>query len=814
MIPYSSRSTKKLVRRFEHSWSNETPQAIERFLPPSENRLYLPTLAELVIIEMEFLWKNRGQQTVPTAIDGQPCVVESYLRRFPKLNEPAVVVRLVKQEFQVRNQFADQPQLTEFRQRFPQLTTLMTELLALTVEQPTGDLRDTPSTVGTAVDLRSRLESTAYRLEPGTRIDRYSLVKKLGEGGMGEVWMAEQSEPVRRAVALKVVKHGLDSTQILARFEAERQALALMDHPNIAKVLDGGETSNGQPYFVMELVDGVPFTNYCDRERLPIRQRLELFILVCQAVQHAHQKGIIHRDLKPSNVLVAKYDDKPIPKVIDFGVAKAVNQRLTERTLDTNVGQIVGTLYYMPPEQAELTNVDVDTRADVYALGVVLYELLTSTTPFAGPRLRDAGLYELLRIIREFEPPKPSARLSSSESLPAIAANRSVEPARLPKLVSGELDWIAMKCLEKDRGRRYETASAMALDVHRYLVDEPVEAGPPSAGYRMRKFVKRNRGAVLASAGLLLTLVAGIAGTTYGLFEAWSSAEFAKGQEKRADGEARNAKTQQGIADENAREASDQRKLALETLRGVINDIHARLKDAPAQQELRQKVLANALAGLKKVARNAETSARADREQIWVYLELGDILRELGADGTEEAGEQYKRGLDLATRLGDANPEDAQAQRDLSVALMKFGDLDLQRGDAKSALTFYRRSLEIDERLVAEDELNLRAQRDLSLSLDKIGDAHSKAGEFKSALAVYRRSRSIREKLTKDRPENSLFERDLSAAFDKIGDIHMRLNDPNAALADYDRSLEISQKQVQTEPNNAHRRSAAFPFRF
>ncbi len=359
----------------------------------------------------------------------------------------------------------------------------------------------------------------------GEVIGPYKLLQNLGEGGMGAVWVAEQTEPVQRHVALKVIKAGMDSAQIIARFEQERQALAVMDHPNIAKVLDGGQTSGGRPYFVMELVKGVPITTYCDQEQLTPKERLELCIPVCQAVQHAHQKGIIHRDLKPSNVMIALYDGRPVPKVIDFGVAKATGQRLTQRTLFTEVGSIVGTLEYMAPEQAELNNLDIDTRADIYSLGVMLYELLAGSPPFTSKQLRGAAFTEMLRMIKEVEPPKPSTKLSSSEELPSIAAKRKLEPKRLTKMVSGELDWIVMKCLEKERGRRYETANGLALELRRFLDDEPVVAGPPSARYRLRKFVRRNKGAVLASTLVFLALLGGVVGITWGFIAARAAAE-------------------------------------------------------------------------------------------------------------------------------------------------------------------------------------------------------------------------------------------------------------------------------------------------
>lgn len=372
--------------------------------------------------------------------------------------------------------------------------------------------------------VKSESSSTAIALDNrlGERIGPYKLLEKIGEGGMGSVYLAEQSQPVRRNVALKVVRAGMDSKQVVARFEAERQSLALMDHPNIAKVLDAGETDRGEPYFVMEWVKGIRITEYCDENRLTTKQRAQLMIQVCNAIQHAHQKGIIHRDLKPSNILVAQYDDKAVPKVIDFGVAKATHQRLTEKTLHTQVGQIVGTLEYMSPEQAILNQLDVDTRADVYSLGVVLYELLVGQTPLDGNELRRQGLEQMLRSIREADPPRPSRRLSSQgKAASQTAAYRETDEGSLAKSLRGDLDWVVMKALEKDRKRRYGSPEHFARDIENYLCGQPVEARSPTLAYRASKFAKRNRVALAVVGMLTFVLVFGVGATIWQTTARW-----------------------------------------------------------------------------------------------------------------------------------------------------------------------------------------------------------------------------------------------------------------------------------------------------
>jgi WD40 repeat protein/serine/threonine protein kinase/tetratricopeptide (TPR) repeat protein len=438
-----------------------------------------------------------------------------------------------------------------------------------------------------AGDLASHLANLIPA--PGTVIGRYKLLEPIGEGGFGSVYMADQTSPVQRKVALKLVKAGMDSKQVIARFEAERQALALMDHPNIAKVFDAGVTETGRPYFVMELVKGVPITKYCDDHRLTPRQRLELFVQVCHGVQHAHQKGIIHRDLKPTNVLVALYDGAAVPKVIDFGVAKATGQRLTDRTMFTGFGDVIGTPQYMSPEQAELNQLDVDTRSDIYSLGVLLYELLTGTTPLEQRRAKDAALLEVLRLIREEEPPKPSTRLTTLDKLPTVAAQRGLEPRKLASAIKGELDWIVMKALEKDRSRRYDTANGLANDVRRYLNDEAVQACPPSVWYRFRKLARRNKASIAAAAAGLAVLVAAVVGLSVSnvlIGRERDSKQAALSSEHRAVGQAQKSAAEAAAHLVQARQSERSMRQALYASRIVIAQQAADAADVPRLRDL------------------------------------------------------------------------------------------------------------------------------------------------------------------------------------------------------------------------------------
>jgi serine/threonine protein kinase len=481
---------------------------------------------------------------------------------------------------------------------------------------------------------------------PGSRVGPYKLLQRIGEGGFGMVYMAEQEQPVRRRVALKIIKPGMDSAQIIARFEAERQALALMDHQNIARVYDAGATPTGRPYFVMELVHGVPITKYCDENHLTLRERLQLFVPICRAIQHAHQKGIIHRDIKPSNILVTLYDGNPAAKVIDFGVAKAIEQRLTERTMFTQYGSVVGTFEYMAPEQAEMSALGVDTRSDIYSLGVLLYELLTGSTPLERQRVRHAAYTEVVRMIKEDEPPRPSIRLSTSATLAAVAAARKTEPAKLARLIRGELDWIVMKCLEKDRTRRYETANGLVRDLERYLADEPVEACPPSAAYKLMKLARKYKKGVAVATAFIMVLVAG----------AIVSALLAV-RATRAEAEERRERDAAAKALAQSEAVSD----------FLTKDLLGQA--APEQNERARKVTVEDLLG--RAAQRIDNQAKfADQPEVEATLRLiiGNTLYKLG--DMRAAEPHVRRALVLRRQaLGPEHPDTLMAQEDLAFLL-------------------------------------------------------------------------------------------------------------------------------------------------
>lgn len=577
---------------------------------------------------------------------------------------------------------------------------------------------------------------------PGTVIGPYKLLEQIGEGGFAVVFLAEQIEPVRRRVALKVLKLGMDTRQVVIRFEAERQALAIMDHPNIAKVFDGGATPSGRPYFVMELVRGVPITEFCDQNQLAPRERLVLFSQVCSAVQHAHQKGVIHRDLKPANVLVSRHDTTPVVKVIDFGVAKALGHELTDKTLFTGIAQMVGTPLYMSPEQAGMSDLDIDTRSDIYSLGVLLYELLTGTTPFTKERFQQAALDEIRRIIREEDPPKPSTKLSTMEGLQILATNRSTEPAKLTKLVRGELDWIVMKALEKDRNRRYETANGFAMDVKRYLDHEPVHACPPSAAYRLRKFVRRNTGPAIAGSLVILALVGGMIGTTWGMIRAERASRDAS--------LARLAEAERARGEHWAKEEAQRRLAQAENATGILASVFQDLDPMTAEKE---GVTLLDLLGrrLGQAAQQLEGEAVGD-PLVVARLQhlLGIALRELGE--LERAEIAVKRACGTRQRLLGAEHLDSVATKhELALLCRDQGEYSLAEALHHEVLAVRRARLGADhpDTLTSRHHLAIlyNAQRrfDLAEALckevlaartDKLGPVHRDTLSSQHRLAL------------------------------------------------------------------------------
>jgi serine/threonine protein kinase/tetratricopeptide (TPR) repeat protein len=661
---------------------------------------------------------------------------------------------------------------------------------------------------------------------PGTVIGPYKLLERIGEGGFGVVFMAEQLQPLRRKVAVKVLKAGMDSRQVVARFEAERQALAILDHPNIARVFDGGATASGRPYFVMELVRGTPIIDFCDEHKLTMQQRLELFVTVCQAIQHAHQKGIIHRDLKPANVLVSRHDSTAVVKVIDFGVAKALGQELTDKTLFTGVNQMIGTPLYMSPEQAGMSDLDVDTRSDIYCLGVLLYELLTGTTPFTRDRFKAAAFDEIRRIIREEEPPRPSTRLSESkDSLPTICDHRRTEPAKLTKLLRGDLDWIVMKALEKDRNRRYETASGFARDIQCYLADEPVLACPPSAAYRLRKFARRNRTSLTMAALVVTALLLGIVATTWQAIRAISERDRAVVAEALARTRLQSETEARQAADEARQEALQQRDRALKAeqqaeanlrkARQAVDEYftlvsESKLLDVPGLQPLRKRLLEAALRYYQTMLDQHPDDPAVLVDLALSSLRTGNIYSEL--DRIDDCLAAGATAIGLLERLRRDYPNATGDHRRLAgyfKASRRASAVTRLPKDPAAAIRTVLKLADLWEAFARENPSVEGFQSDLAnmnrllaAGAGALG-AHGEPGAFTRSAAFSRKATAILEELNRKHPEVAGYRENLADSYGEqawVFKVSGQMNQAREATARSEALYEELHKQFPDVP--------------
>lgn len=769
---------------------------------------------------------------------GEPILVEALLDEQPQLrDDEQAVVELACHEYQLTKSksLGESPSLEDYVQRF---TTVEAELRRrLRQLDATGDAMpptsEAPPNDSVDVTAAFNYRSTNYRSpeSAGRSIGPYRLVRLIGEGGMGVVWAAEQERPVRRAVALKLIRGEVGSKEVIVRFDAERQALAMMNHENIAKVLDAGATEEGLPYFAMELVKGIPITSYCQKHQLSLRARLELFQTACEGVKHAHQKGIIHRDLKPANILVTDIDGRPVPKVIDFGLAKALDHRnrLTDDTMFTQLGQVVGTLQYMSPEQAAVSETDIDTRTDIYSLGVILYELLTGSTPLQRISIRELALLQVLEEIRANEIERPSDRIRSLDVSTISDSNFSAADQRaLKSKLRGELDWIVMKSLETDRDRRYPTATDLARDIARFLDGEVIVARPPSRSYRLKKFVVKHRISLSAASLVVACLIAAVFVSTLFAFAA-------KRSQRREELAKQDAIAKQALAERNAETARQQALLTLDTLRMVVSEIQTQLRDVPQAGPARRELLRGTIPRLEQIATELIPKESVDRETLHAQIELGGVFytfafenefQDLTPSGPSDSDDDVvQQGMKMAnalflaarktaSKMVASHPEDLSLKLNLALINERLGDVRRRQLQSDAALHFYEESLRLIDAVPGDSPENERAERARASALGRIGTVHSDRGNLDKARKLFREMHRLNT-LMAEAGSPYVQPEDLLASALASGDASLKSGNPAEAIGFFYEAKEAAEEEEQRRgPSVATQRNLSIVYRW